>query len=322
MEKILIIGAGGQLGSELTLALQQKYGLDQVVVSDIKPVGQELSKGISVNIDVLDKKGLEETVEHYKITQIYHLAAILSAVGEKNPKQAWDVNMNGLLNVLDIAHHHKLNKIFWPSSIAVYGPDTPKKNTPQTTIMNPNTMYGISKLAGERWCEYYHKKFKVDIRSLRYPGLIGYKSLPGGGTTDYAVDIYHNALRGEEFTCFLKKDTYLPMMYIPDAIQSTLQLMDAPAERISVRSSYNISGMSISPEEFYISIKKHFPDFKIHYEPDFRQEIADTWPQSIDDSIARKDWNWKPAFSLESMTEDMFNHLAPGGVRSQKQDFI
>ncbi|MDQ3393990.1 MAG: NAD-dependent epimerase/dehydratase family protein [Bacteroidota bacterium] len=310
MEKVLVIGAGGQLGSELSLALQEKYGKQQVVVSDIRPVGEALSQGIVEELDVLDSHRIREVVEKHQITQIYHLAAILSAVGEKKPKLAWEVNMNGLLNVLEIARNHSINKIFWPSSIAVFGQETPKNHTPQHTTMNPSTVYGISKLAGERWCEYYFKNFHIDIRSLRYPGLIGYKSLPGGGTTDYAVEIYHKALRKEEFTCFLKKDTCLPMMYIPDAIKATLQLMEAPAENISIRSSYNISGLSISPEELAASIIKYFPDFKISYNPDFRQGIADAWPKSIDDSKAREDWNWRPSYSLESMTKDMFMQLA------------
>lgn len=309
MEKVLVIGAGGQLGSELTLALQQKYGLQQVIVSDIKPVNEELSKGIVEFIDVLEKDHLNKIIEKHQVTQIYHLAAILSAIGEQKPKLAWEVNMKGLLNVLDIAYSNNLKKVFWPSSIAVFGSDTPKINTPQNTVMNPNTVYGISKLAGERWCEYYFQKYKVDVRSIRYPGLIGYKSLPGGGTTDYAVDIYHKALKENNFTCFLKKDTYLPMMYIPDAISATLQLMEAPARNITVRTSYNIAGLSISPEQIGKAIQKHFPDFQMKYEPDFRQEIADTWPQSIDDQKAREDWNWKPSYSLEKMTEDMFRQL-------------
>lgn len=310
MDKILILGAGGQLGFDLTLALQNKYGLSRIVVSDIKPVNNEIGQGIVETVDVLNPDQIQHVIEKHKITEIYHLAAILSAVGEKKPKLAWDVNLNGLLNVLEVAKTMKIKKIFWPSSIAVFGPETPKENTPQNPFMNPNTVYGISKLAGERWCEYYCQKHELDVRSVRYPGLIGYKSLPGGGTTDYAVDIYHKAKRGEEFICFLKKDTCLPMMYIPDAVAATLQIMEAPKENIRIRSSYNISGLSISPEEIAGSIKKHVPDFKVKYEPDFRQKIADTWPQSIDDKHAQEDWGWKPSYSLEKMTEDMLFHLS------------
>lgn len=310
MEKILILGAGGQLGFDLSLALQEVFGVNQVVVSDIKPVNNEISQGIVETVDVLNPDQLKHIIEKHSITQIYHLAAILSAVGEKKPKLAWDVNFNGLLNVLEVAKHHKIKKVFWPSSIAVFGPETPKKFTPQNPFMDPNTVYGISKLAGERWCEYYYKKHDLDVRSVRYPGLIGYKSLPGGGTTDYAVEIFHKAVKGEEFICFLKKDTCLPMMYIPDAVAATLRIMEVPRENLRIRSSYNISGLSISPQEIADSIKQHIPNFKISYDPDFRQKIADTWPQSIDDKPAQEDWNWKPSYSLEKMTKDMLFHLS------------
>ncbi|MFY8166184.1 MAG: NAD-dependent epimerase/dehydratase family protein [Sediminibacterium sp.] len=243
------------------------------------------------------------------VTEIYHLAAILSALGEKNPVQAWDLNMGGLLNVLEVARDHKIEKVFWPSSIAVFGPNSDKDQTPQRAFKDPNTVYGISKLAGEHWCEYYFNKYAVDVRSLRYPGLIGYKSLPGGGTTDYAVDIYHKAVKGENFTCFLSEHTYLPMMYMDDAIKATLDLMDAPKENITIRTSYNLSGMSFSPKEIYQSLLDFYPNFEIDYQSDFRQQIADSWPNSIDDSAAKKDWNWQPAFDLKAMTATIVKNL-------------
>ena len=257
----------------------------------------------------MDKEASAKLIHEEKITQIYHLAAILSASGEKNPIQAWDLNMGGLLSVLELAKEYKISKVFWPSSIAVFGPDTPKENTPQDAFKNPTTVYGISKLAGEHWCEYYFNKYGVDVRSLRYPGLIGYKSMAGGGTTDYAVDIFHKAINNENFTCFLKEDTYLPMMYMEDAVNATLQLMEAPAETIKIRTSYNISGMSFSPKEIYHCIKMHQPDFKIKYEPDFRQFIADSWPKSIDDSAAQNDWGWEAKFDLTKMSADILTKL-------------
>jgi nucleoside-diphosphate-sugar epimerase len=310
MEKILVIGALGQLGSELTFELRKIFGETNVIASDIHKPRDPDRIGLFEVLDVMNTTQLSEIVSKYKITQIYNLAAILSANGEKNPKFAWKLNMEGLLNVLDLAVERKLNKIYWPSSIAVFGPNTPVNDTPQHTIMDPNTVYGISKLAGERWCEYYFEKYGVDVRSLRYPGLIGWKSLPGGGTTDYAVDIYHKAIEGKEFNCFLKKDTYLPMMYMPDAIKATIDLMESEATKIKVRSSYNVSGMSFSPEEIANSIKVHYPSFAIQYEPDFRQKIADSWPNSIDDSAARTDWGWKPGYDLSAMTEDILTNLA------------
>jgi len=243
------------------------------------------------------------------VTQVYLLAAILSATGEKNPGLAWNLNMQGLLNVLDIAREEKLHKVYWPSSIAVFGPTSPKKDCPQQTIIEPTTVYGISKYAGEFWCNYFHQRFGVDVRSLRYPGLISYKSAPGGGTTDYAVEIFHEALEENKYTCFLKEDTYLPMMYMPDAIRATIELMETPANRIDIRTSYNISGMSFSPAEIAAEIKKYKPDFTISYEPDYRQKIADSWPQSIDDSKARNDWGWKPEYDLAKMTRDMLENL-------------
>lgn len=243
------------------------------------------------------------------ITQIYHLAAILSATGEKNPHLAWNINMQGLLNVLDVAKEERLHKVYWPSSIAVFGPSSPKSNCPQQTIIEPTTVYGISKFAGEFWCNYYYLKYGVDIRSLRYPGLISYKSAPGGGTTDYAVEIFYEAMMEGKFECFLNKDTYLPMMYMPDAIRSAIELMEAPAEKISVRTSYNIAAMSFSPSEIAAEIKKHIPEFTISYKPDYRQEIANSWPRSIDDSVARTDWGWKEEYNLKMMTEDMLKNL-------------
>lgn len=310
MGKILVIGAGGQLGTELTKALAEKYGNENIIATDFQDAVKEKFSYCSFEtLSVMDKVSLASIVETHSVTQIYHLAAILSAAGEKNPLQAWDLNMVGLLNVLEIAKSHKIEKVFWPSSIAVFGPNTIQEQTPQQTFKDPNTVYGISKLAGEHWCEYYYNTFGVDVRSIRYPGLIGYKSLPGGGTTDYAVDIYHKAALSEKFTCFLDKDTYLPMMYMDDAINATLQLMDADKESLGIRTSYNISGMSFSPKEIYESILAFYPNFEIEYQPDFRQQIADSWPNSIDDSIARKDWNWKPAYDLSSMTATIINNL-------------
>ena len=310
MGKILVIGAGGQLGTELTKALAEKFGNQNIIATDFQDaVKDKFSYCSFQTLNVMDKAALASIVETHSVSQIYHLAAILSAAGEKNPLQAWDLNMVGLLNVLEIAKSHTIEKVFWPSSIAVFGPNTIQEQTPQQTFKDPNTVYGISKLAGEHWCEYYYNTYGVDVRSLRYPGLIGYKSLPGGGTTDYAVDIYHKAALSEKFTCFLDKDTYLPMMYMDDAINATLQLMDADKESLSIRTSYNISGMSFSPKEIYESILAFYPNFEIEYQPDFRQQIADSWPNSIDDSIARKDWNWKPAYDLSNMTATIVNNL-------------
>lgn len=309
MTKILVIGACGQLGSELTLALRKKYGNEAVIASDIKQPDAELMNGPFEALDALQGDRLEEIIIENKITQIYHLAAILSAKGENNPLFAWQLNMDSLLLVLEAAKKHKLEKIYWPSSIAVFGPDTPTTNTPQKAIMNPNTVYGISKLAGERWCEYYFEKFGVDVRSLRYPGLIGYKTPPGGGTTDYAVDIYYQAVAGREFESFLREDTYLPMMYMDDAVKATIDLMEADADKIKIRSSYNISAMSFSPKEIAESIKTHVPEFTITYNPDFRQKIADSWPDSIDDSAARNDWGWKESYDLDKMTTTILEGL-------------
>ncbi|MET0464845.1 MAG: NAD-dependent epimerase/dehydratase family protein [Chitinophagaceae bacterium] len=309
-EKILVIGASGQIGVELTLALRKIYGNSNVIASDLREQNPLLEgTGPYVSMDVMNKEMLHVQVIRQNITQIYLLAAILSATGEKNPNLAWHLNMQGLLNVLDIAREENIHKVYWPSSIAVFGPTSPKQDCPQQTIIEPTTVYGISKYAGEFWCNYYFQRFGVDVRSLRYPGLISYKSAPGGGTTDYSVEIYHEALEEKKYTCFLKEDTYLPMMYMPDAIRATIELMEAPAEKISVRTSYNLSSMSFSPKEIAAEIKKHIPDFSIEYAPDYRQAIADSWPQSIDDSVARKDWGWKEEFDLGAMTRDMLENL-------------
>ena len=312
-EKILVIGASGQIGVELTLALRKMYGNANVVASDLREEN-ELLKGTGpyVSLDVMNKEMLHVQVIRQGITQIYLLAAILSATGEKNPHLAWSLNMQSLLNVLDIAKEEHLHKIYWPSSIAVFGPTSPKQNCPQQTVIEPTTVYGISKYAGEFWCNYYHHRYGIDVRSLRYPGLISYKSAPGGGTTDYAVEIFHEALEEKKYECFLKEDTYLPMMYMPDAIRATIELMEADASKISIRTSYNISGMSFSPKEITAEIQKHIPEFTITYKPDYRQPIADSWPQSIDDSVARKDWGWKEEFALESMVKDMLENLGNG----------
>ncbi len=309
-EKILVIGASGQIGVELTMALRNLYGNANVVASDLREEN-ELLKGTGpyVSLDVMNKEMLHVQVIRQNITQIYLLAAILSATGEKNPNLAWNLNMQGLLNVLDIAREEKIKKVYWPSSIAVFGPTSPKKNCPQQTIIEPITVYGISKYAGEFWCNYFNKRFGVDVRSLRYPGLISYKSEPGGGTTDYAIEIFHDAIEEKKYECFLKKDTYLPMMYMPDAIRATLELMEAPQKRISVRTSYNISAISFSPAEIAASIKKRIPEFQIKYKPDYRQVIAESWPQSIDDSVAKKDWHWKPEYDLEKLTDDMLKNI-------------
>ncbi len=311
-ENILVIGACGQLGTELVEELRKMYGNDQVIASDIfKGDDVVFRSGPFEILDILDKKRLGEVLYKYKPTQVYHLAALLSATAELKPKLGWTLNMDGLFNVLDAAVEFRIDKIYWPSSIAVFGPGTPANNTPQNCVMDPNTIYGISKLAGERYCEYYFRKHGVDVRSLRYPGLIGYKSDPGGGTTDYAVSIYHDALTTALHHCFLKADTELPMLYMPDALKATLDIMHAPAEKIKIRSSYNLAGMSFSPKEITAAIQKYIPAFDTLYMPDSRQEIADSWPNSIDDSEARKDWGWKPGYDLDSMTRDMLKNLAP-----------
>ncbi len=309
-EKILVVGACGQIGVELTLQLRKMYGEGVVIASDLREEHQLLKgTGPYVSLDIMNKETFHVLVLRYNITQVYLLAAILSATGEKNPTLAWHVNMQSFLNVLEVAKEEGLAKIYWPSSIAVFGPDSPKENTPQHTVIEPTTVYGISKFAGERWCEYYFRRYKVDVRSLRYPGLISYKSQPGGGTTDYAVEIFHDAISSRHYTSFLNEGTYLPMMYMPDAIRATIELMEADASKISVRSSYNIGAMSFSPKEIAAEIKKHIPEFTITYKQDSRQNIANSWPRSIDDSQAKMDWGWKPEYDIERMTIDMLNNL-------------
>ncbi|QCX01511.1 NAD-dependent epimerase/dehydratase family protein [Aggregatimonas sangjinii] len=309
-KSILIIGACGQIGSELTHTLREKYGGDKVVASDIREGDDHLMESGPFEIlDATDFDALEEIVAYWEIEEVYLMAAMLSATAEKFPMRAWNLNMNSLFNVLNLGKDKKIKKIFWPSSIAVFGPDTPKQNTPQHTIMQPSTVYGISKQSGERWCEYYHRKFGVDIRSVRYPGLISWKTMPGGGTTDYAVEVYHQALSNGKYSCFLKPDTELPMMFMDDAIRATLKIMESDTGKIKVRSSYNLAAMSFTPAQVAKSIQKQLPDFKMEYAPDFRQAIADSWPGSIDDSAARDDWGWQAEFDLEKTTTEMLDHL-------------
>ncbi len=307
-DKILVIGSSGQIGTELVQNLREIYGIDNVVASDVK-ITDQAKEGPFEVIDVMNAQGILEIVKRHKINQVYLLAALLSATAEKMPKFAWDLNMQGLFNVLDLAKEKIVEKIYWPSSIAVFGPNTPSENTPQFTIMEPSTVYGISKQAGERWCEYYFKKFGVDVRSLRYPGLIGWKSAPGGGTTDYAVHIFHEALISGSYECFLSENTTLPMMYMPDAIKATIGIMQADSDKVKIRSSYNLSGFSFSPKEIALEIKKYVPNFSISYKPDSRQQIANSWPKSIDSIEASKDWGWKPDYDLISMTSDMIKNL-------------
>ncbi|MBN9284656.1 MULTISPECIES: L-threonine 3-dehydrogenase [Flavobacterium] len=308
---ILIIGACGQIGSELTVKLRQIYGNDNVIASDIRKGTQDfVATGPFEVVNAMDFNQIEEVVEKYKVDEVYLMAALLSATAEKNPAFAWDLNMNSLFHVLNLAKAEKIKKVFWPSSIAVFGPTTPRIDTPQYTVMEPSTVYGISKQTGERWCEYYHQKYGVDVRSIRYPGLISWTTPPGGGTTDYAVDIYYKALENKSYTCFLSEETALPMMYMDDAIKATISIMQAPAADVKVRSSYNLSAMSFTPKEIAASIQKHIPEFTIDYNPDFRQAIADSWPASIDDSYARKDWGWQHDFDLEKMTAVMLENLA------------
>ena len=306
-EKILITGALGQLGTVLTNALQKKYGINSVVATDLRSNFE--FNGLFEILDVTNFEAIKECVTKHKITQIYHLAAILSANGEKNPLKTWDINMSTLFNVLEVSRLCNINKIFYPSSIAVFGDEIQSVNTPQSPNLTPLTVYGMSKVAGENWVNYYHKRYGLDIRSLRYPGVVSYQSLPGGGTTDYAVDIFHKAVKNEDFDCFLNSSTMLPMIFIDDAIRATIELMDAPRKNITIRTSYNLAGMSFTPSELFIAIRKNYLDFKINYQPDFRQEIADSWPQSIDDTQAKNDWEWKPQFDLESMTEIMIHKL-------------
>lgn len=308
---ILILGACGQIGTELTYALRKNHGTDTVIASDIREGNDEMmNSGPFELLDATDYNALEEVIAYYEISEVYLMAAMLSATAEKFPMRAWNLNMNTLFNVLNLAKDKKIDKIFWPSSIAVFGPNTPENQTPQSTIMEPTTVYGISKQSGERWCNYYHNKYDVDVRSIRYPGLISWKTMPGGGTTDYAVEIYHRALSEGSYTCFLKEDTKLPMMFMEDAIRATISLMENNAENIKIRSSYNLSAMSFTPEEIARTIQKEIPSFTINYAPDFRQEIADSWPSSIDDSKAQIDWGWAPKFNLEKTTSEMLKNLS------------
>lgn len=310
MSKIIVIGSCGQIGTELVLALRNIHGSENVIAADLKDECPSiLSNGPYIKMDILDRDAVRSHIINEKVEEVYLLAALLSATAEKNPDFAWRLNMEGLFTILDLAKEGHLKKVFWPSSIAVFGPTTPANQTPQHTIMEPSTVYGISKQAGERWCEYYHHKFGVDVRSIRYPGLISYKSLPGGGTTDYAVDIFYKAKAQGNFTCFLKEDTELPMMFMDDAIRGTIELMQAPPEKIHIRSAYNLAGSSFTPAELSQTIQKHLPDFKISYAPDFRQEIADSWPNNIDDSCAQKDWGWKAQFDTEAMVEVMLKNI-------------
>jgi len=308
--KILIIGACGQIGTELTQKLRGIYGVENVIASDIRKLNIDVvNSGPFEVINALDFNQIQHLVEIHEIEEVYLMAALLSATAEKNPAFAWDLNMNSLFHVLNLAKAGKIKKIFWPSSIAVFGPTTPRENTPQYTIMEPSTVYGISKQSGERWCEYYHNTYGVDVRSIRYPGLISWSSPPGGGTTDYAVDIFHKAISKKKYDCFLSSETKMPMMYMDDAIAATIKIMQSPKEKIKIRSSYNLAAMSFTPTEIAEEIKKYIPEFTITYHPDFRQKIADSWPASIDDSAAREDWNWSHQFDISSMTKDMLDHL-------------
>ncbi len=304
--RILIIGACGQIGTELTLRLREIHGNVNVIASDIREGAEELMQSGPFEIlNATDELHIKEIVNKYEVKEVYLMAAMLSATAEKAPMKAWDLNMDSLFHILNLAKDGKIDKIFWPSSIAVFGPSTPKDHTPQTTVMEPTTVYGISKQTGERWCEYYFNKFGVDVRSIRYPGIISYKTLPGGGTTDYAIEIFHEAIKKAEYTSFLAEDAALPMMYMDDAIKATVNIMEAPAEKIKVRSSYNLAAISFTPEVLAKEIKKHIADFKIKYAPDFRQKIAESWPSSIDDSAARNDWGWNHEFDLDKMTTTM-----------------
>ncbi|MCF8424702.1 MAG: NAD-dependent epimerase/dehydratase family protein [Bacteroidia bacterium] len=308
-DKILIIGAGGQIGIELVQELSLLYGSSNVIAADLKPI-EALEVNPFEKLDVLDKDALLGVIKKHKISHVYLLAALLSATGEQNPMFAWKLNMEGLFNVLDLAKEKHISRVYWPSSIAVFGPTTPRINTPQYTVMEPTTVYGISKQAGERWCEWYFHKYGVDVRSLRYPGLIGWKSAPGGGTTDYAVHIFHEALKNKTYECFLSADTALPMMHMEDAIRATIEIMHAPAENIKIRGSYNLAGISFTPEQIAAEIKKHIPDFTITYKTDFRQDIANSWPQSILEDEARNDWKWSAKYNLPSLVKNMLQNLA------------
>jgi len=310
MSKILIIGAAGQIGSDLTVELRKKHGANHIIATDIKDATQEIMEGGPFEIlDVMDKQKLSEIIDKYGIREIYHLAAILSGNAEKNPRFAWDINMNSLFNVLDISRAKNIQKVFWPSSMGAFGPSTPAHDTPQLTIMEPSTVYGISKLAGERWCEYYYNKYGLDIRSLRYPGLISWKTEAGGGTTDYAVEIFYNAIKEGKYECFLAQDMALPMMYMDDAVKATIQLMDTESGHVKVRSSYNLGGISFTPGQLTQEIQKYIPELEVTYKPDFRQEIAESWPRSISDNAAQDDWGWKHEYDLERMTKVMIENI-------------
>ncbi len=314
-EKILILGSEGQVGTDLAAKLRSVYGKLNVVCSDIKPADEsKLDLGPYENLNVLDKEAIKSVFSTHKPTVVYHLAAMLSATAEKFPRKGWDLNMEGMFSIFDACLEHGVKRIFWPSSIAVFGPTTPRMNTPQHCVMDPNTIYGISKLAGERFCEYYFNKFNLDVRSIRYPGLIGWKALPGGGTTDYAVDIFHQALIRNEYTCFLKEDTALPMMFMDDAIKATIDITEASSDLVKIRSSYNLSGMSFDPKTLANEIERQHPGFRIDYDIDGRQKIAESWPQSIDDSAARTDWNWHNDYGIEETVKEMLKQLSGMGV--------
>ncbi len=307
---ILVLGASGQIGTELTQKLREVYGETNVIASDIREGNAEMmASGPFEIIDATCKETILSVVQKYNVNQVYLLAAMLSAIAEKFSQKAWDLNMSSLLAVLDLAKEKHIQQVYWPSSIAVFGSSTPKNNTPQQTIMEPSTVYGISKISGEFWCNYYHQKYGVDVRSIRYPGIISWKTKPGGGTTDYAVDIYFKAIEDKKYECFLSENTRLPMMYMPDAVNATIQLMQEKSENIKIRTSYNLSAIDFTPKEIAAEIQKHLPDFQITYKPDFRQAIADSWPSSINDDHARKDWNWKHNFDLETMTKDILKNL-------------
>jgi len=306
-DTILILGSGGQIGTELLTALRKNYGNNSVIASDIKETNDE--NGPYEVINVLDKDRIFEVIQKHKVTQVYLLAAMLSATAEKYPEKGWELNMESLFHVMNLAKEKHISKVYWPSSIAAFGPTTPKEETPQHTITEPSTVYGISKLAGELWCEWYNKKYGVDVRSIRYPGLISYTAPPGGGTTDYAVDIFHKALKTGSYECFLSAGTKLPMMYMPDAIRGTMEIMEAPAEKVKLKSGYNLAAFSFTPSEIAHEIRQHIPDFQVTYKPDFRQAIADSWPSSIDDTAARNDWDWKPEYNLKEMVADMLTNL-------------
>jgi nucleoside-diphosphate-sugar epimerase len=320
MNKTLVIGASGQIGTELTLALRQQFGGEMVIAADLKREADLLKgSGPFLPLDIMDKEILRVQVRRHEIKTIYLLVAMLSAAGEKNPMLAWHLNMQSLINTLEVAREEAVKKVFWPSSIAVFGMDAPKENCPQDAYAAPSTIYGISKLAGEQWCHYYFHRYGLDVRSIRYPGLISYKTLPGGGTTDYAIEIFHSAIRGEIYTCFLRADKRLPMMYMDDAVRATIELMESPESKISIRTAYNLAGISFTPTEIAREIKRLISGFSIEYEPDFRQAIADSWPESIDDRVAVRDWGWKPAFNLRNMTEEMIRHISPGLAVSTKR---